>query len=92
MEAAFAAGADVVEFDVHPTTDGKFAVFHDWTARLPHRGQGRHARASLAELKALDIGYGYTADGGKTFPFRGKGVGLMPSLDEVLATFPDRGF
>ena len=55
------------------------------------------ARASarehtLAQLKALDIGYGYTADGGKTFPFRGKGVGLMPSLDDVLTTFPDRHF
>jgi glycerophosphoryl diester phosphodiesterase len=47
---------------------------------------------TLAELKALDIGYGYTADGGKTFPFRGTGVGLMPSLDEVLATFPDKRF
>src|SRR5690349_15510715 len=29
--AAFAAGADIVEFDVHPTTDGDFVVFHDWT-------------------------------------------------------------
>ena len=27
---------------------------------------------TLAELQALDIGYGYTADGGKTFPFRGR--------------------
>jgi glycerophosphoryl diester phosphodiesterase len=45
---------------------------------------------SLAALKALDIGYGYTADGGKTFPFRGKGIGLMPSLDEVLAAFPGK--
>jgi glycerophosphoryl diester phosphodiesterase len=47
---------------------------------------------SLAELKKLDIGYGYTADGGKTYPFRGKGIGLMPSLDEVLSTFPDKAF
>src|SRR5690606_41505755 len=39
-------------------------------------------------MRGLDIGYGYTADGGKTHPFRGKGVGLMPSLDEVLAAFP----
>lgn len=38
----------------------------------------------------LDVGYGYTADGGKTYPFRGKGIGLMPSLDEVLDYFPDR--
>src|SRR3954463_13434490 len=29
MQAAFDLGADVVELDVHPTTDGQFAVFHD---------------------------------------------------------------
>jgi glycerophosphoryl diester phosphodiesterase len=43
-------------------------------------------------LKTLDVGYGYTADGGATFPLRGKGVGLMPTLPEVLARFPDRQF
>ncbi len=31
MDAAFAAGADIVEFDIHPTTTGDLAVFHDWT-------------------------------------------------------------
>src|SRR5262245_10749746 len=31
MRAAFDAGADIIEFDVHPTTDGHFAVIHDWT-------------------------------------------------------------
>src|SRR5690606_23973523 len=31
MEAAFRAGADAVEFDVHQTKDDQFAVFHDWT-------------------------------------------------------------
>ncbi|MFX8106630.1 hypothetical protein ABTK92_20190, partial [Acinetobacter baumannii] len=47
---------------------------------------------TLSDLKRLDIGYDYTADGGKTFPLRGKGVGLMPTLDEVLTAFPDRRF
>jgi glycerophosphoryl diester phosphodiesterase len=47
---------------------------------------------SMAELKALDIGCRYTADGGTIFPLRSKGIGLMPTLDEVLATFPDRRF
>ena len=92
FQAAFAAGADMVEFDVHPTTDGHFVVFHDWTLDCRTDGTGVTRDHTLAELKALDIGYGYTADGGKTFPFRGKGVGLMPTLDEVLATFPDRRF
>lgn len=92
MEAAFAAGADIVEFDVHPTTDGHFAVFHDWTLDCRTDGSGVTREKTLAELKALDIGYGYTADGGKTYPFRGRGLGLMPTLDEVLAHFPERRF
>jgi glycerophosphoryl diester phosphodiesterase len=90
MRAAFDAGADIVELDVHPTTDGQFAVFHDWTLDCRTEGRGVTREHSMAQLKALDVGHGYTADGGKTFPFRGKGVGLMPSLDEVLATFADR--
>lgn len=92
MRAAFAAGADIVEFDVHRTADGHFAVFHDWTLDCRTNGRGVTRERTLAELKVLDIGYGYTADGGQTFPFRGKGVGLMPSLDEVLAAFPDKQF
>ena len=92
MRAAFDAGADVVEIDIHRTTDGRFAVFHDWTLDCRTEGTGETRKKSLAELKALDIGYGYTADGGRTYPFRGKGVGLLPSLDEVLAAVPDGRF
>jgi glycerophosphoryl diester phosphodiesterase len=92
MQAAFDAGADVVEFDIHPTTDGHFAVFHDWTLDCRTQGKGVTRKQAMSTLKTLDIGYGYTADGGKTFPFRGKGVGLMPTMDEVLAAFPERRF
>jgi glycerophosphoryl diester phosphodiesterase len=92
MKAAFDLGADIVEIDIHPTTDGTFAVFHDWTLDCRTEGHGVTREHSMAELRKLDIGYGYTADGGKTFPFRGKGIGLMPSLDAVLRAFPDRRF
>lgn len=92
MEAAFTLGADVLELDVHPTTDGQFAVFHDWTVDCRTEGSGRTRDQSMAALRQLDVGYGYTADGGKTFPFRGKGIGLMPSLDEVFSRFPDQRF
>ena len=88
MSAAVKAGADVIEIDVHPTTDGEFAVFHDWTLECRTDGSGRTRDHSMSDLKKLDIGYGYTADGGKTFPFRGKAVGMMPSLSEVVKTFP----
>jgi glycerophosphoryl diester phosphodiesterase len=90
MQASFESGADIVEIDIHPTTDGQFAVFHDWTLDCRTNGHGVTREQAMAELKTLDIGYGYTADGGTTFPFRHHGVGLMPSLDEVFRTFPGR--
>lgn len=90
MQAAFDAGADVVEIDVQRTADVRFAVFHDWTLDCRTDGQGRTRDMTMADLKRLDIGHGYTADGGRTFPFRGQGVGAMPELDEVFAALPGR--
>jgi glycerophosphoryl diester phosphodiesterase len=92
MRAAFERGADVVEFDIHPTTDGEIAVFHDRTLECKTNGTGFTRAHTMAELKSLDIGYGYTSDGGRTYPFRGKGVGEMPSMDEVFKSFPGKSF
>jgi glycerophosphoryl diester phosphodiesterase len=92
MEAAFAAGADAVEIDIHRTADGRLVVFHDWTVDCRTEGTGVTNEQTLADLQRLDVGYGYTADGGATYPLRGKGVGLMPSLPEVLVAFPDTRF
>lgn len=92
MQAAFAAGADVVELDVHLTLDGVLAVFHDWTLDCRTNGKGVTEETPFSVLRTLDVGYGYTADGGKTFPLRGKGVGLMPRLEEVFDAFPDHRF
>jgi glycerophosphoryl diester phosphodiesterase len=92
MEVAFQNGADVVEFDVHETKDKQFAIFHDWTLDCRTNVQGVTKDYTMAELKKVDIGYGYTADNGKTYPFRGKGIGLMPSLTEVLDHFPNKPF
>jgi glycerophosphoryl diester phosphodiesterase len=69
MQAAFDAGADIVELDVHPTTDGEFAVFHDWTLDCRTDGHGVTREHAMTELKQLDIGYGYTADDGRPFRF-----------------------
>ena len=92
MRAAFEYGADWVELDIHPTSDDHIAVFHDWTVDCRTEGEGVTRSHSLVYLQSLDVGYGYTADNGATFPLRGKGVGLIPSLPEVLAAFPDRQF
>ncbi|SPF77736.1 glycerophosphodiester phosphodiesterase family protein [Pseudoprimorskyibacter insulae] len=85
---AFALGADVVELDVHLTPDGTFAVFHDWTLDCQTDGTGVTEDTPFETLKTLDLGYGITDDGGATHPLRGQGVGLMPSLKEVLGAQP----
>lgn len=90
IEAAFEAGADVVEFDIKRTKDNQLAVFHDGTLECRTNVSGEPSDYTMEELRQLDIGYGYTADGGKTFPFRFKGIGLMPSMDEVLSKFPNK--
>lgn len=92
MQAAFDLGADIIEIDIHPTTDGEFAVFHDWTLDCRTDGSGVTREQTMAHLRTLDLGHGYTADDGETFPLRGQGVGMMPTLREVLAAFPDRRF
>lgn len=92
MQEAFAQGATAVELDIHRTADNELIVFHDWTLDCRTNGTGVTNEQPLAYLKSLDIGYGYTADGGKTFPLRGQAPGMMPTLPEVLATFPDKQF
>jgi glycerophosphoryl diester phosphodiesterase len=89
MQAAALIGADIVEIDIAPTADGRIAIFHDWTLDCRTNGKGETRGKTLAELQALDIGYGYTADGGKTFPFRGKRKDRLPSLEEALAALPN---
>jgi len=89
---AFALGADIADIDVQPTKDDDYVVFHDAEVDCRTDGHGSPWDLTVAQLKRLDIGYGYTADKGRTFPFRGKFVGAMPTLAEMLEAFPGRRF
>ncbi len=84
---AEALGAVALETDVRLSRDGEVMVFHDEeTSRItgvPGSIEGR----TRAELEALDAGFGFTPDGGLTFPFRGKGV-TIPTLAALLERFP----
>lgn len=91
MGAAFAAGAAVVEIDIAPTSDGVLAVFHDWDVGCRTEGTGEIRSLTWDESSKLDVGYGYTVDG-ETYPLRGRGVGLMPRLEDVFDAFPEGQF
>ncbi|WP_374530822.1 glycerophosphodiester phosphodiesterase family protein [Novosphingobium sp.] len=84
INSAKRLGAQVVEIDIAPTADGKIALFHDAALDCRTNGKGPTGAATLAQLQTLDAGYGYSADGGKTFPFRGKAIGAIPSLEQGL--------
>ena len=88
LDAGVRAGVDVLEFDVHRTLDGELVVIHDDTVDRTCDGTGRVVDLTLAELRRLDAGYWFTKDGGETYPYRGRGVGLS-TLSEVMEAYPE---
>ncbi len=83
--------ADAIETDVRLSADGVVFVFHDdETSRLTGERGTIEARTA-AEIARLDAAFSFTADGGRTFPLRGKGI-RVPPLAEALAGFPDMRF
>jgi Glycerophosphoryl diester phosphodiesterase len=82
---------DVIETDVHLTKDNVVVIWHDPTLERNTDGCGIIEEKTLSELKALDAGYTFTRDGGKTYPFRGAGVRLT-TLEEALTACPEERF
>jgi len=56
LHAALAVGSDVIESDIHLTSDGVAVVFHDDTLDRTTNGTGPIANLTLAQVKALDAG------------------------------------
>lgn len=88
---AVQARADICELDVRLSKDSVLVVIHDATVDRTTNGRGKVSDFTLAELRALDAGYNFTTDSGKTYPYRGKGI-TIPTLEEVLAAHPNQKF
>jgi glycerophosphoryl diester phosphodiesterase len=91
FEEAVRMGATYLETDVQVTRDGVAVLAHD-----PHLGRtaadSREIKdLTFEELQKVDAGANFTPDGGKTFPFRGKGY-RVPTLEEFLKKFKDIRF
>ncbi len=84
-------GVDVIETDVHLSSDGKVIIWHDDTLDRETNGTGMVEHYTMQELLTLDAGYNFTRDNGKSFPFRGKGVTMLP-FEEALTALPDMRF
>lgn len=82
---------DIVETDVHLTKDGVVVIWHDNTLERNTDGFGTIEEHTYDELQKYDAGYTFSKDGGKTFPFRGKGIRIC-KLEDVLIECPVQRF
>jgi len=79
-------GVDVLEMDVHVTSDGELVVIHDPTVDRTTDGEGAVRDLTFAEIQELDAGSRFlNLDGNPSF--RGLGV-RIPRFAEVLDAFP----
>lgn len=84
---ALSMGADVLELDVHASSDGVIVVHHDDTVDRTTDGSGLVREHTFADLQGLDAGFRFSRDG-SDFCYRGHGL-WIPTLEEVLDAFPD---
>jgi glycerophosphoryl diester phosphodiesterase len=87
LREAVALGVDAVEFDLRVSRDGKLVMIHDDTLDRTTNGSGPVALRTVTEMKGLDAGARFTPDGGRTFPWRGRGV-RVATFDEVIESLP----
>lgn len=95
FQHAVEIGVDVLEMDVHSSSDGVLVVIHDDTVDRTTDGTGLVNEMTIEELQALDAGYDWPTlqenenppqvEGN---PYRGQGV-QIPALEDVLAAFPE---
>jgi len=78
FEAAIAAGAEVVEFDVRLTGDGVAVVMHDADVARTTDGSGIVRSLTLADVRALRIA------------LPGGGAAGVPTLEEALRALAGR--
>lgn len=81
LEAAVAAGADAVEFDLHTAACGTPVLFHDAMLSRTTNGVGPLRRRTIEQLKTLDAGKWFSPD------FAGERI---PSFEETLRALKGR--
>ena len=86
LHKAVKSGTDIIEIDIHYTSDSVLVLLHDKTVDRTTNGNGYVWDFNYKELKQLDAGFYWTDDDSLTFPYRNMGINI-PSLQEVLDTF-----
>lgn len=80
FELAWERGADAIEGDFHLTKDGKVVCIHDGNTKKVAGEKLEVSKATLAQLRKLDVGVK------KGVAFKGT---VIPTIAEVFATIPE---
>jgi glycerophosphoryl diester phosphodiesterase len=88
VQMARRMGADLVALDVARTADDAVVLYPDAALDCRSNGTGLVSAMPLAQVQRLDPGYGYSADGGKTFPLRGDARNTIPTIEQVIEADP----
>ena len=90
FEAALRDGAQILESDIHLSSDGVPILLHDPSVERTTDGHGDASTHPWAELRTFDAGFRFEdSDGNRSF--RGQNV-RIPSLEEAFESFPDARF
>ncbi|MBC8311159.1 MAG: hypothetical protein H8E72_02550, partial [Candidatus Marinimicrobia bacterium] len=91
LQKSVDAGADILEIDIHSTSDSVLVLIHDHKVNRTTNGDGYVWDFSYVKLYELNTGYYWSNDDSLTFPFRELDV-KIPTLNEVLTKFSDMRF
>ncbi len=90
FETALAAGAQILESDIHISRDGVPILLHDPSLERTCDARGPASDLRWEELRTLDAGHHFVDERGDA-PYRGKNVGI-PSLEQAFERFPEARF
>ncbi len=77
FQRALAAGADILETDLHLTSDGTFVCIHDGTVDRTTNGHGAVSEMTLQDIKRLQASYGRSE-------FEDERVPTLAELTEIV--------
>ena len=90
FKSAIELGVDIIETDVHMSSDGVIFIWHDETTEKLDGNKTHVTKRKWSELEKLDLGFLYIDKNGKR-PFSSTGIRLM-KFQEALKTFPNIKF
>jgi len=91
LEKSVEAGADILEIDIHSTSDSVLVLIHDHKVNRTTNGDGYVWNYIYENLRELNAGYYWTENDSLTFPFREMDI-KIPSLKDVFIKYSDIRF